>query len=127
MLLQGLSTLIGEFLWARSSPLQGVSDGPVALFRPGIVGDLDFRCRLGLAHLRRLLGLSVVSHLETAGRSFRHFVQRLEHYVAFETLRGCGLQVECGQLQKADRLLELRGHRQLPTQPELQRRFEHRD
>ena len=33
--------------------------------------------------------------------------------------------VERRKLQKPDGLLELRGHRELLTQPELQRRFQH--
>jgi hypothetical protein len=36
-----------------------------------------------------------------------------------------GLELEGGQLQESDGLLQLRGHGQLLTQPELQGRFQH--
>jgi hypothetical protein len=36
-----------------------------------------------------------------------------------------GLELEGWQLQKSDGLLQLRGHGQLLTQPELQGRFQH--
>ena len=49
----------------------------------------------------------------------------LEHHVALEQLADVRLELERGQLQKPDRLLQLRGHRQLLTQLQLQRRFQH--
>jgi hypothetical protein len=36
-----------------------------------------------------------------------------------------GLELECRQLQKSNRLLQLRGHGQLLTQLELQGGFQH--
>ena len=44
----------------------------------------------------------------------------LEHDVAFEQFADVRLQFERGHLQEADGLLQLRGHRQLLTQLELQ-------
>ena len=127
VLLQGLCALIGEFLGAIFVSTPGCLRRTGALFCPRVVGDLDFRGRLRLAHFRCLLGVVGRCRLETAGRSLRHFVQRLEHHVVFERFADVSLEVKRRQLQKADRLLELRGHRQLLTQPELQRRFEHRE
>ena len=50
---------------------------------------------------------------------------RLEHDVALEKFADMRLKLERGQLEESDGLLQLRGHRQLLTQPELQRRFQH--
>ena len=52
-------------------------------------------------------------------------VHGLEHHVRLEQLADVGLQLEGGQLQEPDRLLQLRGHGQLLTQLQLQRRFQH--
>ena len=49
----------------------------------------------------------------------------LEHDVGLERLLDLRLQLEHGQLQQLDRLLQLRGHRQLLTELELQGRLEH--
>ena len=50
---------------------------------------------------------------------------RLEHDIAFEQLADVRLQLEGGQLQQPDGLLQLRGHGQRLTQPELQGGFQH--
>ena len=42
-----------------------------------------------------------------------------------EQLADMRLQLERGQLQESDGLLQLRGHGQLLTQLQLQRRFQH--
>ena len=69
----------------------------------------------------RRLRISTASKTPVASRLF----DRLEHDVALEQLADVGLQLERGQLQEADGLLQLRGHRQLLTQLELQGRFQH--
>jgi hypothetical protein len=76
-------------------------------------------------------GLLVVLALRR-GRVDRGEVERLlvllglEHHVALERLEHLGLELEHGQLQQPDGLLELRRHRQLLTELELQGRLEHR-
>jgi hypothetical protein len=50
---------------------------------------------------------------------------RLEHHIGFEELADVRLQLKSRQLQEPDRLLQLRGHRELLTQLQLQRRFQH--
>ncbi len=52
-------------------------------------------------------------------------LHRLQHDVGLEELADMRLQLEGGQLQEPDRLLQLRGHRQLLTQLELQGGFQH--
>jgi hypothetical protein len=49
----------------------------------------------------------------------------LEHHVVFERLLHLRLELEHGELQQLDRLLQLRRHRQLLAEFELQRRLEH--
>ena len=49
----------------------------------------------------------------------------LEHDVGLERLHHLCLQLEHGQLQQLDGLLQLRGHRKLLTELELQGRLEH--
>ena len=49
----------------------------------------------------------------------------LEHHVGFEQLADVRLQFERGQLQQLDRLLQLRGHRQLLAEAQLQGGFQH--
>ena len=50
---------------------------------------------------------------------------RLEHDVGLEQLADVRLQLERGQLQEPDGLLQLRGHGQLLTQLQLQGGFQH--
>ena len=113
----------------KAAPVwDGHNDVPEAIRdrRAGVLGDFDFRRPLLSGFLPLGLGLLRVRGFERAG-DLGKLIERLEHDVALERLADVRLQVECGQLQKANRLLELRGHRQLLTQPELQRRFEHRE
>ncbi len=72
--------------------------------------------RIGFAGRRRLLERSEVDRLVLFG---------LEHDVGLERLHHLRVQFEQRQLQQLDGLLQLRGHRELLTELELQGRLEH--
>jgi len=89
----------------------------------GLVGFGGFAA---FAALERLgLGLAGGSDLVERGEVDRVVLFLLEHDVRLERLHHLGLQFEHGQLQQLDGLLQLRGHRKLLPELELQGRLEH--
>src|SRR5262249_15911891 len=81
-----------------------------------------FALALLLFRLRLRGGLRQLGSLERAG--LVGLLDRLQHDVRFEQLADVRLQLESWQLQKANGLLQLRGHGQVLTQLELQGRFQ---
>jgi len=125
--LQGLAGVVREFLLAIVVvAVPGRLGGADALLTTTIVDDLDGVALFALALLFGLRLRGRLRHLgcfESAG--LVGLLDRLQHDVRFEQLTDVRLQLESGQLQKADGLLQLRGHGQLLTQTELQGRFQH--
>src|SRR6185437_15215094 len=125
ILLQGLTRRIGELLLAViviAAP--GGFRGSDTLIAPALIEHLDGALPRGRRRLDRLGGRGI---LEGAGLEtfLVPIIHRLEHHIGLEELTDVRLQLESGQLQEPDRLLQLRGHRQLLTQLELQRGFQH--
>ncbi len=122
MLLQRLAGGVGELLLPFIVvAVPGGLGRADALLAPTLVQDL-YGAFLGAL---RDLGLRDFHSLEqTGGLGFFH---RFEHHIGLEQLPDMGLELECGQLQKPNCLLQLRGHRQGLTQLELQGRFQHGD
>ena len=126
MFLQRLAGGVGEFLLpviVIAAP-GGVGRSDAAL-APALIQHLDgalarsFRGGFGRFRRRRVLQRRGVEAFLMA------IVHRLQHDVGLEEFADMRLQLEGGQLQEPDGLLQLRGHRQLLTQPELQRGFQH--
>ena len=140
LFLQRLRVLVAEVAAPVVIARPGGVRGSARLLAPGFVGDLDLgrlglllggrvAVELGVLLLGRVLLLDGTGHVALA-RAFRRRVERklvlgLEHDVGLEGLADVGLQVERGQLQQPDGLLQLRGHRQLLADAELQTWFQH--
>ena len=71
------------------------------------------------------LGFAGGGRLVERGEVDRVVLFLLEHDVGLERLLHLRLQLEHGKLQQLDGLLQLRGHRKLLTELELQGRLEH--
>ena len=108
---------------SSSSPFQAALGGADAVLAPVLVEHLDGGSPVPWGRWSPGCGCGGLDGLEGAGGL--GLLHRLEHHIALEQLADVRLQLECGQLQKPDRLLQLRGHRQLLTQLQLQGRFQH--
>ena len=119
VVLQRQRGVVGDFGGALVVVAPGIGAG--AAFAPVVFDDFgfddDFGCRLRIDALlfRHRMRFE---RFERAGGFV--FVHGLEHDVAFELLADVRLQLQRRHLQEADRLLQLRGHRQLLTQLQLQ-------
>ena len=97
----------------------GVGSGVVGV-GSGVVGVGGFASFRGVC-CRLARGRDLVER----GEVDRIVLFLLEHDVGLERLQHLRLQLEHGQLQQLDGLLQLRGHRKLLTELELQGRLEH--
>src|SRR5690606_15863302 len=94
----------------------------------GIVDQIDFLVAIDYLRIRlrrRLIGFEFRLECRIARLQASCFVLRLEHDVRFERLADLRLQLEYRKLQQANRLLELRRHRELLAEFELQGWLEH--
>ncbi len=102
------------------------------LFAPGFIGDFHFRLfaliggrgvavEFGVLLLRRRL-LTLPNGLRTG---IERLLFRLEHHIGLERLADVGLQIERGQLQQSDGLLQLRRHGELLADAKLQTWLQH--
>ena len=91
------------------------------MLAPALVEHFDRAFRGALGGLGLLGGRN--PNLEGSGGL--GLLRRLEHHVRFQQLADVRLQLERGQLQEPDGLLQLWGHGQLLTQLQLQRGFQH--
>ena len=112
VILQRQLRVVGDFGGALVVIAPGIGAG--AALAPGVFDDFgfddDFGCRLRIDALlfRHRMRFE---RFERAGGFV--FVHGLEHDVAFELLADVRLQLQRRHLQEADRLLQLRGHREL--------------
>ena len=114
--------VVGEFEWTVVVVLGAAVAGRRGGFRPRILHlDHDLVGRLG----RAVLVLAGRGRLVERGEVDLLVLLGLEHHVALERFLDLGLELEHGKLQQPDRLLQLRRHRQLLTELELQGRLEH--
>ena len=124
--LQGLAGRIGEFLLpvvVVAAP--GRLGGADAVLAPAVIQHLDRRSRAASSGDSSGSGVAGVLQRAAVEALLMAIVHRLEHHVGLEQLADVRLQLQGGQLQEPDRLLQLRGHRQLLTQLELQGGFQH--
>ena len=140
LLLQRLPVLVAEV----AAPVlagPGTVRGAARLLAPRLVGDLDLgllaligggdgvTVELGVLLLdrRRLfaraLGRGLERRIERGIE--RELVLGLEHHVGLEGLAHVGLQIERGELQQPDGLLQLRRHGELLADTELQTWLQH--
>ncbi len=122
VVLQRVSGLVGEFRLA----LAGARPGRLGLGRGRLgplVADLDDDVVLGGLAGLRILAAFARQRLERGGGLA--FLLELQQHVALERLLDLRQQLGRGQLQQPDGLLQLRRHRQLLADPELQGRFHH--
>jgi len=102
------------------------------LFAPGFIRDfhLGFLALIGGRVVAVefgifLLGREVLALTHHVRRRIRGFLLGLEPDIGLERLADMGLQVERGQLQQSDRLLQLRRHGELLADAKLQTWLQH--
>jgi hypothetical protein len=133
LFLQRLSVLVAEVAAAVIIARPRSVRGSAGLFAPGLVRDLHFgfftlfggggiAVELGILLVdRSLFALAHDIRLRIQGE----FILRLEHHVGLERLPDVRLQIERGQLQQPDGLLQLRRHGELLANAKLQTWLQH--
>ena len=137
LFLQGLAVLVAEIAAAVVVARPGGVRGAAGLLAPGLVGDLHLRLFALVARgavaveLRVLfLGRVFARAIRARRRAISTDVSRvsssgLEHDIGLEGLPDMRLQVERGELQQPNRLLQLRRHGELLADAKLQTWLQH--
>ncbi len=136
LFLQRLTMLIAEVAAAVVVAGPGGVGRPAGLLAPSLVGDFDFGlfALIGGDGVAVEFGVLLLDHGHFFALAFAHGIRRgvqgefvlgLEHDVRLEGLADMSLQVQRGQLQQADRLLQLRRHGELLADAKLQTWLQH--